>query len=706
MNEVPSWSGASEEISLKLMRMAVDRAPVSIVITDVDGNILYVNPVFCEITGYAAAEIVGQNPRILKSGETRPEVYRKMWGMLAAGQVWRGTLRNRCKDGHLVWERTSISPIFDGDGKITHYVAVKEDITERRRIEQELTVHRLHLEQEVRLRTEQLTEALERAREADRLKDEFLANISHELRTPLGAMIGFADLLRPLCSAPKQLDYLDSLVHAGKTLSSIINDLLDLSKIAAGRLELESVPFRLHTLISQAHSVAGWNAEEKGVALSEQIDDDVPDVLLGDPLRLQQIVINLVNNAIKFTPAGSVRVQISVGSREGDRIGLVLRVRDTGIGMRPEQIQALFKPFSQTDASISRRFGGTGLGLTISKRLVELMGGRIEVESEEGAGSEFAAHIPFQQTDQVPAPETPAPAKAGGATRYAGARVLVVDDQPTNRKIIEALLEARGIQAQLAENGREAIDILQREGPAAFDMVLMDVQMPVLDGLSATRMLRAMEPFRQLPVVAITAHAMAHEKARSFAAGMNEHLGKPFELAAFDAVLKKWIPADKQLAPEPQAAPAPTDDAPAATAAVAASALAAQLPDVDVVAGLALVLDDESRYRHWLSRFAKDAPGLLTTAAQALEAGDQERAITAIHTLKGRAGMLGMKALHDRLRLIEEALEGGQSTCATDLAPAADQTRAMCARIEQLEAPAAPGARPQPGASGASTGGH
>ncbi|MFZ2855810.1 MAG: PAS domain S-box protein, partial [Rhodocyclaceae bacterium] len=376
----------AEQESRKLLQ-AIEQASVSIVITNCRGIIEYVNPAFTRVTGYSRNEAIGNNPSILKSGTTLPSVYQDLWQSISAGKVWQDVLLNRRKDGETIWEDTSISPLINDHGEITHYVAVKEDVTERVRVQQQLIDHHVHLEEMVEQRTVELSAALAEAKIADQAKDTFLANITHELRTPLSAVIGFSGLARPLSTDPRQREYLDKITSAGKTLSAVIDDLLDLSKIAAGRMTLEASTFSLRQLLARSRSTISFKAEEKGLQLIERIDDEIPDALLGDSLRLEQILLNLLSNAVKFTAAGQIEMRIGLHARTTERVCLNIEVQDSGIGMRAEDLDLLFKPFSQTDASMSRKFGGTGLGLAICKRLANLMDGEIDVSSLEGSGT-------------------------------------------------------------------------------------------------------------------------------------------------------------------------------------------------------------------------------------------------------------------------------------------------------------------------------
>jgi len=647
----------AEQQSAKLFQV-VEQSPVSIVITDPGGVIEYVNPSFARATGYERNEAIGRTSSFLRSELTPLETYRELWQTIRTGCVWRGVLRNRTKSGTLIWESLTISPIVDAEGQITHFVAAKQDLTENKQLSEQLETYRTHLEDLVAQRTAELSDALDAARRADRAKDEFLANITHELRTPLAAVIGFSSLARPFCTDARQCEYLDKVNSAGKTLADIIDDLLDLSKIVAGRLEFDIKPFSLRQLVTRSHSLISFKVEEKGLQLVERVDTEIPDILLGDSLRIEQILLNLLSNAVKFTAAGRVELRFLLHAREAERVCLRIEVEDTGIGLREEEIALLFKPFSQADASVTRRFGGTGLGLAICKRLAEIMDGDISVTSLDGRGATFQVRLwlGLAKAGELPPMAEEAPETTSAQVRYEGARVLVVDDQAFNRDVVAGLLAVVGIVPELASNGQEAIDILCGAGDA-FDLVLMDIQMPVMDGLTATRVIRSLEGFARLPIVAMTAHTMVHEREKAVDAGLNDHVGKPFDEDNFYRLLSKWISHDKQQQMIPAAATAHS-----AHPAASSTNRLPPLCGVDTRAGLALMLGDETRYRNTLNDFAAEAPVALDKIRLAVEAGDHGSASMTAHILKGRTGLLGMKELHSAAGALEQALDSAQPT--------------------------------------------
>ena len=642
---------AEQEVH-KLLQ-AVEQSPVSIVITSRDGLIEYVNPRFTKVTGYTRHEAIGQNPRILQSGETPPETYQELWQTLLEGKEWRGILRNRRKDGEVFWEEASISPIINERGETTHFIAVKEDVSERIRVQQELIDHQIHLDDLVKVRTAELSAALASAKQADLAKDQFLANISHELRTPLNAVIGLSDMARRISHDARQQAYLDKVTNAGKTLALLINDLLDLSKIAAGRMAFESITFSLRALLDNSLSVLRHKSAEKGLKLSEQIDAAVPDILLGDPLRIEQILLNLLSNAIKFTLAGQIEVRVGVHASEASRVCLAIEIEDSGVGLSESAMALLFKPFVQADASMTRKFGGTGLGLAICKLLAEKMDGDIGVSSKEGQGSTFRVTLWLALGRVEDLPKAEAPGEDAALLRYRDAHVLVVEDQPLNREIVEALLGVIGIVPREATNGQEALDLLGDAGAEAFDLILMDIQMPVMDGLTATRELRSREGFEALPIIAMTAHTMEHEKEISRRAGMSDHIGKPFDNASFYRTLAKWIPAEKRY----RQSPGTTPETPSA---VPQDSRLSALVEIDTQTGIGRFGGKEARYIGWLTLFVEEGPAAVAEIRQALASSTPEAAAKLAHAFKGRVGMLGMVELHPVVSALETTLRAAE----------------------------------------------
>jgi two-component system sensor histidine kinase/response regulator len=1026
---------------LRKLSLATENSPASVVVTDKNGTIEYVNPTFTEVTGYSADEAIGQNPSVLKSGDLPESFYQELWDTIVAGKVWRGEFINKRKNGEEFWESASISPIKNEDGEITHFVAVKEDITEQKKIRESLRENELQLrtifeksplgmlhfgkdgivldcndrhaelmgstrekiigmnlreeiknekvraavfgalagEQtefegeytsisggkiimvrslfsptepgtsptEVINTTEDITErkqieeALRASEEKSRLllksvgegifgvdldgkvafinpaanrmlgygpeelighrvhekihhshadgseypksecpmyltytdgkdyfivdetlwrkdgssfpveytsmpikkngqvvgavvtfrditerkaaeeelkmakdeavaatqaKSEFLANMSHEIRTPMNAIIGMAHLALKTDLTPKQYDYLKKVDVSAKSLLGIINDILDFSKIEAGKLTMESVDFQLEDTLDNISTLVGIKTQEKGLELLFKTDPSVPTALVGDPLRLGQILINLSNNAVKFTDEGEIVISTELVKKDGDQATLKFSVQDTGIGMTAEQATKLFQPFMQADASTTRKYGGTGLGLTISKRLAEMMGGEIWVESEPGQGSifSFTANFdlgkerakkrftpsgdlrgmkvlvvddnatsrdilqgmlesfsfevtlaasaqegltelekasesqPFElvimdwkmpgmdgieaskhiknhkSLSKIPVivmvtaygredvmkqaeavglegfllkPASPSmlfdaimqafgeavpevsrvvqrkEQEAEALDHIRGAYVLLVEDNEINQQVAREILEGAGLKVTVANNGQEAVNSVKENN---YDAVLMDVQMPVMDGYTATQKIRNLKStrpsssqaeIRNVPIIAMTAHAMAGDEDKSLQAGMNGHVTKPIDPHQLFSTLQKWIkPGEKRV--QVRQAEVPVEQTESDMAALAEDELPESLSGFDLIDGLKRLQGNKKLYRKLLLSFATDYNAVANEIRQALDAEDFDQAHSLVHNLKGMAGNLAATDLQAAAVSLEKLVKG------------------------------------------------
>ncbi len=524
------------ELALKKLYLAVEQSPESIIITDLNARIEYVNAAFIQNTGYQREDVIGQNPRILHSGETPAGTYKELWEALRAGRPWHGEFRNRKKDGSEYTEFAHVAPIRQTDGSITHYVAVKEDITEKKKLALELEQHRHHLEEMVASRTEELATAMLAAESANRAKSAFLANMSHEIRTPMNAIVGMSYLLQRAGVTSVQAERLAKIDSAAHHLLSILSDVLELSKIEAGKLELDEVDFALESVLEQVVGMISEQARAKGLNLSV-VGVGHPLRLRGDATRLRQALLNYAGNAVKFTQAGNISLRVRILEEREAGVLLRFEVEDTGIGIPADKLARLFQSFEQVDVSTTRKYGGTGLGLAISQKLARLMGGDAGVSSEEGRGSLFW----FTARLRVSNGSLPSPGRVAldDMRRHAGASVLLVEDNDVNREVALDLLRNAGLKVDTARDGEEA---LAKAGAQAFDLILMDVQMPRMDGLAATRAIRALPREGALPILAMTANAYEDDRRACLAAGMDDFVAKPVDPDALYATLSMWLP--------------------------------------------------------------------------------------------------------------------------------------------------------------------
>ncbi len=513
------------EEQLRKLSVAIEQSPSIAVITDLQGNIEYVNPKFTEITGYRTEEVIGCNPRILKSNKHSTTFYRDLWRTIWNGNVWRGEFYNKKKDGDLYWEAASISCIRDASGHISHFLKVAEDITSRKQAEQELY------------------QAKERAEAANRAKSEFLANMSHELRTPLNGILGYTQILkRDAVLNTQQRQAVETIHNSGEHLLMLINDILDLSKIEAGKIEIEPTTVRLAAFLKTIVDIMRIRAAHQKIRFVYKRASRLPEVVRCDEKRLRQVLLNLLGNAVKFTPRGQVTLRVSEipssSPTSAPNTQVCFEIEDTGIGIPADQLQKIFHPFHQLrDHQIQSE--GTGLGLSISRRLVRMMGGELYVNSTPGQGSTFWFDLVLPTIDHrepLPAEAQPSPEEQPEANcsperfqHIAGFQgptrsILIAEDAADNRAMLKNMLLPLGFEVAEAVDGKEAVDKTLDMQP---DVILLDLVMPGLDGLQTVRRIRSRPELRNTVIFMLTANAFEQSRRDSLNAGCDDFLVKP-----------------------------------------------------------------------------------------------------------------------------------------------------------------------------------
>jgi two-component system, sensor histidine kinase and response regulator len=758
------------------LQSLINSIPDTISYRNTDGVYLGCNGAFCELTGKPANEIIGRTAREVTDSERAAWIEQRDAEVLSSLQKISCETWVEYPDGRRALHDTSRSPLRDPDGQVLGILSIAREITERKKQEEETS------------------RAKAIAEEATRLKSDFLANMSHEIRTPMNAIIGLSHLALKTALAPRQRDYLLKVQAAGQHLLGVINDILDFSKVEAGKLDLEHAEFQLEKLLDNTGNLISEKSHAKGLELVFEVAPDVPANLVGDSLRLGQILLNYANNAVKFTDRGEIMIAVRASERTERDVLLHFRVQDTGIGLTPEQMGRLFQSFSQADASTTRRFGGTGLGLAICKRLAELMGGEVGVESELGKGSTFwfsarlgigaacdrelvpvpdlrgrralvvddndharavimdmleqmtfvasevssgpaavdevrkaaiegqpydvvyldwrmpemdgmdtarrirslglakppilmmvtaygreemlkearsigidnvlvkpvNASLLFDTTMSVlstaprAAPQRSAPSEIEAVQRrlsaIRGARVLLVEDNDINQQVARELLEDAGLVVEVADNGQVALDMVQR---AFYDLVFMDMQMPLMDGITATREIRKIGWLGRLPIVAMTANAMEQDRRRCIEAGMNDAVIKPIDPNDLWDALLRWIRLGEAA---PAAEPPARVGQPAAAAGLGATAFAWEIAGLDTTLGLSRMMGKKGLYLAMLRRYVAGQKDVCAQIHEALGMGDMPTAERLAHTTKGVSGNIGATAIQNLAAALEQSL--------------------------------------------------
>ncbi|MDD5481258.1 DAHL domain-containing protein, partial [Rhodoferax sp.] len=490
---------------LEFQKYALDQHSI-VSITDRSGKITYTNGKFTEVSQYSAQELLGQDHRLLNSGFHPHAFFKDMWATIGHGQVWHGEVKNRRKDGSDYWVNSTVVPFLDDAGKVLRYVSIRSDITERKNAEQAMQA------------------AVAAAEQAARIKGDFLANMSHEIRTPMNGIIGMTQLALDTNLNDEQREYISLVKTSADALLTVINDILDFSKIESGKMTVEVIEFSLEAMLRDTLKTLAVRAHQKGLELLLQVAPNVPDRVSGDPGRIRQVILNLIGNAIKFTEHGEIEVSIDADSAAPPGLArLTFKVRDTGIGIAPDKFGAIFDSFSQADTSTTRKYGGTGLGLTISSQLVALMGGQIQVHSELGAGSTFYFTL------EMPITSGNAWVRYQKTGRIQGMPVLVVDDNHTNRQLLCHMLRNWHMQPTAVPDGPAALAELAKATAAGkpYALALLDMHMPGMDGFELAALMRTSPQAPAATVMMLTSQGQRGDAERCRAAGISSYLSKP-----------------------------------------------------------------------------------------------------------------------------------------------------------------------------------
>jgi len=577
--------------------------------TDTNGVITYVNEQFVEISGYTKEELIGKTHSVVRDRAVPAEVFSQMWNTIKKGNIWKGEFSNRAKDGSIYYVKSAIIPIHDEHNQIIEYMAIREDVTS-------------------------LVESRKKAEEAEAAQAMFLANMSHEIRTPMNGILGFTELLEKTKLDAAQEKYVKVIGSSTKILLDIVNDILDSSKITNKKIVFEKLPINSFEEFSTTYELLKSAAEEKAIVYTLEIDDNIAKCLLSDATRLRQIKINLLSNAIKFTPRfGEVTFAISLLESDKKYQTLLFSVSDSGIGIEKSKLKEIFKPFSQADASTTRKFGGTGLGLSISVDLIKAFGSELQVESTVGRGSRFYFTMRFEICADEKLQEKPVVQELCQKEEDCDKlhlELLIAEDYDVNRMLMESIFQKyKNITISFAVNGKDAIEKLQQKH---YDLVLMDINMPVLNGIDATQYIRQ-KLHLNTPIVALTANALEGDREKFLKCGMNEYLSKPIDIKALETILCKYSKTENERH---------------------SLYIETILERLNMKIGL-----NETVSLRLLQTFLESLKEMVPELQEALALKNTQRVYETAHKLKGAAGALYIDDIYEIMQTIEAAAHDG-----------------------------------------------
>jgi PAS domain S-box-containing protein len=596
-------------------KYALDASSI-VEVTDSNGIMKYVNENFSKISKYSSEELLGNSHRMINSAYHSKDLMQNLWKTISSGKIWRDEIKNKAKDGSFYWVLTTIVPFIDLSGKPYQYVAIRTDITEQKRIEQELI--------EAKELAESLTTiaeiAKQKAEDAVKSKQQFLSNMSHEIRTPMNAIVGFTKVLLKTELTSKQKEYLSAIKLSGDALIVLINDILDLAKVESGKMSFENIPFKLSVSIASMMHLFETKIQEKNLHFIKDYDETIPEVLLGDPIRLNQIILNLISNAVKFTSAGTITISVRQVNETAENVSVEFAVKDTGIGIAENKRDKIFEVFQQASSNTSRIFGGTGLGLSIVKQLVEPQGGTIKLESELNVGSRFSFILNFEKTTEKA--ETYSDIIELDAD-IKDIRVLVVEDMALNQLLMRTLLDEFGFNSEIISNGKLAIEKMKN---SSFDIILMDLQMPEMNGFEATKYIREVLK-SSIPIIALTADVTTADLEKCTAVGMNDYIAKPVDERL---LYSKIVSLVKKIAPEKVI---PLD----------------KIKYTDLSYLIQKTKSEPALMMEMITLYLEQTPPLVHTMKQSLKNKDWAMLSSAIHKMIPSFSIVGIKPDYERI---------------------------------------------------------